>query len=193
MPHLWATALRRRPIIQQPPACAAFYSTIPTPPYSPTPSNPYVGVGTRPFPPATAAILREPVQPRDLVIQRDRGWLYLAEERYLDILDRAFGSGNWDLRPLSAPRRTPSGRTAFRSYALYADGRFVSEAVGDAAAAAGDGAPEAVEAGCKYAALVRCCKDLGVALELWDPPAVSRLRSEFFVRVPGRGWTRKPG
>jgi hypothetical protein len=30
----------------------------------------------------------------------------------------------------------------------------------------------------EYAALVRCCKDLGVAWELWDPKRVEVLRKK---------------
>jgi hypothetical protein len=40
-----------------------------------------------------------------------------------------------------------------------------------------DGIPTATE-GCKSNALMRCCKDLGVASELWDPRFIKRFMAE---------------
>ena len=47
-------------------------------------------------------------------------------------------------------------------------GRLVSVARGEQDYFSPDGIPTATE-GCKSNALLRCCKDLGVASELWDP------------------------
>ena len=46
--------------------------------------------------------------------------------------------------------------------------RLVSVARGEQDYFSPDGIPTAAE-GCKSNALTRCCKDLGVASELWDP------------------------
>lgn len=40
-----------------------------------------------------------------------------------------------------------------------------------------DGIPTATE-GCKSNALMRCCKDLGIASELWDPRFIKRFLLE---------------
>lgn len=40
-----------------------------------------------------------------------------------------------------------------------------------------DGIPTATE-GCKSNALMRCCKDLGIASELWDPRYVKKYMAE---------------
>ena len=40
-----------------------------------------------------------------------------------------------------------------------------------------DGIPTATE-GCKSNALMRCCKDLGVASELWDPRFIRKFLAE---------------
>ena len=40
-----------------------------------------------------------------------------------------------------------------------------------------EGIPTAVE-GCKSSALRRCCKDLGIASELWDPKYVRKFLSQ---------------
>lgn len=45
---------------------------------------------------------------------------------------------------------------------------FVSQAQGENTYFSADQLPSAVE-GCKSNALMRCCKDLGIASELWDP------------------------
>ncbi|KAI9339162.1 mitochondrial genome maintenance MGM101-domain-containing protein [Zopfochytrium polystomum] len=139
-------------------------------------------------------ILAQPVQPEDLEIEPDRGWLYLSEAKYLEILADAFGE-SWRLEPVTPPLQSPSGRVHYRSYALYVDGRFVSEAIGDVAAAvvetSGDGGAAEIERRCRYAAMVRCCKDLGVATELWDPAVVNKLRAQHFVRPIGKKWMKK--
>ena len=46
--------------------------------------------------------------------------------------------------------------------------RFVSQAQGENTYFSTDAIPAAVE-GCKSNALMRCCKDLGIASQLWDP------------------------
>ena len=57
-----------------------------------------------------------------------------------------------------------------REYALYCYGRFVSQAVGEHLMTGyydNSGYGTAVESA-RSNALMRCCKDLGVASELWD-------------------------
>jgi hypothetical protein len=46
--------------------------------------------------------------------------------------------------------------------------RFVAQARGECGYFSDDTIPTAAE-GCKSNALSRCCKDLGIASELWDP------------------------
>jgi hypothetical protein len=57
-----------------------------------------------------------------------------------------------------------------REYALFCLGRFVSQAVGEHTfyTKINLSYGKAVESA-KSNALMRCCKDLGVASELWDP------------------------
>ena len=55
--------------------------------------------------------------------------------------------------------------------------RLVSVARGEQEYFAPEGIPTAAE-GCKSNALMRCCKDLGVASELWDPRFVRRFHAE---------------
>jgi hypothetical protein len=44
------------------------------------------------------------------------------------------------------------------------------------------GVPTATEA-CKSNALMRCCKDLGVASELWDPRFIREFKKQYCVEV----------
>lgn len=63
----------------------------------------------------------------------------------------------------SFPRTLP-----FLTHILILGGRLVSIARGEQQYFDPDGIPTATE-GCKSNALMRCCKDLGIASELWDP------------------------
>lgn len=62
--------------------------------------------------------------------------------------------------------------------------RLVSVARGEQDYFSPEGIPTAIE-GCKSNALMRCCKDLGVASELWDPRYIRKFMAanarELFV------------
>lgn len=45
-----------------------------------------------------------------------------------------------------------------------------------------DGIPTATE-GCKSNALMRCCKDLGIASELWDPRFIRTFNKEMTKEI----------
>lgn len=65
-----------------------------------------------------------------------------------------------------------------------ADGtpRLVSIARGEQEYFDPSGVPTATEA-CKSNALMRCCKDLGIASELWDPSFIRDFKSKHCVEV----------
>lgn len=92
------------------------------------------------------------------------GLLYLPEIRYRRILNKAFGPGGWGLAPRGETYVT--SKTVSREYALVCHGRLVSVARGEQEFFGPDGVATATE-GCKSNALMRCCKDLGIASELW--------------------------
>ena len=56
--------------------------------------------------------------------------------------------------------------------------RLVSVARGEQAYFGPETIPTAAE-GCKSNALMRCCKDLGVASELWDPRYIRKFLKEY--------------
>jgi hypothetical protein len=60
--------------------------------------------------------------------------------------------------------------------------RLVSIARGEQQYFDPDGIPTATE-GCKSNALMRCCKDLGIASELWDPRFIRKFHSDFTKEI----------
>lgn len=77
--------------------------------------------------------------------------------------------------------------------------RFVAQARGECQYFSEDTIPTAAE-GCKSNALSRCCKDLGVASELWDPRYLRAFKREHCREVwvehvvtkkKRQVWTRK--
>lgn len=149
-------------------------------------SRSFSGLSQEAFTKEVAEILLAPLDPLDVEIKpgtrplpRDRvdqqplttvvadGIIYLPEIKYRRILNRAFGPGGWGLAPRSAS--TITARSVSREYALVCLGRLVSLARGEQDYFSGpEGIPTAAE-GCRSNALMRCCKDLGIASELWDP------------------------
>ncbi|BDD58099.1 hypothetical protein MAP00_003406 [Monascus purpureus] len=133
------------------------------------------GLSAEPFPKEAADILLAPTDPEEVEIKPD-GILYLPEIKYRRILNKAFGPGGWGLVPRSESIVTP--KTVTREYALVCNGRLVSVARGEQDYFSPDGIPTATE-GCRSNALVRCCKDLGIASELWDPRWIRKFKAEY--------------
>ncbi|KAI1118199.1 mitochondrial genome maintenance MGM101 [Nemania sp. NC0429] len=138
----------------------------------------YHGLGTSAFPPETAAILQAPIDPDDIEVKPD-GIIYLPEIKYRRILNTAFGPGGWGLAPRG--ELMVQDRLVTREYALVVHGRFVGQARGEQQYFNDDGVSTAAE-GCKSNALVRCCKDLGIASELWDPRFIRKFMKENAVQ-----------
>jgi len=150
------------------------------------------GLSAAPFPKEAADVLLAPTDPEEVEIKPD-GILYLPEIKYRRILNKAFGPGGWGLVPRSESIVTP--KTVTREYALVCNGRYtsmpyfllfrlmvangnrlVSVARGEQDYFSPDGIPTATE-GCRSNALVRCCKDLGIASELWDPRWIRKFKA----------------
>ncbi|KAL5343860.1 mitochondrial genome maintenance MGM101-domain-containing protein [Aspergillus crustosus] len=133
------------------------------------------GLSAEPFPKEAADVLLAETDPQDVEIKPD-GILYLPEIKYRRILNKAFGPGGWGLVPRSESIVTP--KTVTREYALVCNGRLVSVARGEQDYFSPDGIPTATE-GCRSNALVRCCKDLGIASELWDPRWIRKYKAQY--------------
>ncbi|KAK9470977.1 mitochondrial genome maintenance protein [Dipodascopsis tothii] len=137
----------------------------------------YNGLSSEPFSKEITGVLSEKLSPSDIEIKPD-GIIYLPEIKYRRILNQAFGPGGWGLVPRGATLIT--SKTVTREYALVAHGRLISIARGEQDYFAPTGIPTATE-GCKSNALMRCCKDLGVASELWDPSFIRTFKKDFCV------------
>lgn len=136
-------------------------------------SSSFSGLSVQPFSKEAADVLLAPLAKNDVEIKPD-GIIYLPEIKYRRILNRAFGPGGWGLAPRGETIVTDKAVT--REYALLALGRLVSIARGEQDYFSKDGIPTASE-GCKSNALMRCCKDLGVASELWDPRFIREFKA----------------
>ncbi|KAJ3311844.1 hypothetical protein HDV04_003584 [Boothiomyces sp. JEL0838] len=141
----------------------------------------YTGVSQEGFSPEILSILNAPIKEEDIEVTPD-GHLYLPGIKYRRILNQSFGPGGWALVPRGP--HTTINKTLSREYALYAHGRFIAQARGEQAYFSDEGIPTATE-GCKSNALTRCCKDLGIAFELWDPRFIRKFKSENVVMVQG--------
>ena len=165
-------------------------------------SRSFHGLSERAFPREACDALLAPLDADDIEIKPD-GLLYLPEIKYRRILNKAFGPGGWGLAPRS--ETFVSAGNVSREYALVVQGRLVSIARGEqeyfpakdisssssSASSDGsngggagggggknqDGIPTATE-GAKSNALMRCCKDLGIASELWDPGFIRKWKKE---------------
>ncbi|CAE6356029.1 unnamed protein product [Rhizoctonia solani] len=139
----------------------------------------YHGLSSQPFPKEAAEILMAPIDPLDVEVKPD-GLLYLPEIKYRRILNRAFGPGGWGLAPRSGINVSP--KVVSREYALVCLGRLVSIARGEQEYFDQEGIATATEAA-KSNALMRCCKDLGIASELWDPRFIREFKAKYCVEA----------
>lgn len=134
----------------------------------------FAGLSEKPFSKEISDVLLAPVSSQDIEIKPD-GILYLPEIKYRRILNRAFGPGGWGLAPRGKTTVTP--KSVSREYALVCHGRLVSVARGEQVYFDPSNIPTATE-GCKSNALMRCCKDLGIASELWDPRFIQAFKKQ---------------
>lgn len=142
-------------------------------------SESFHGLGVAPFSKEAQTVLAGKIPDADIEITPD-GLLYLPEIKYRRILNRAFGAGAWGMAPRSETlisKGKYAGGLLTREYGLVVHGRLVSVARGEQQFFAENGVPTATE-GCKSNALMRCCKDLGIASELWDPRFIKTFKKK---------------
>jgi len=150
-------------------------------------SKSYYGLSVEAFPREIAEILLAPIDHLDIEIKPD-GLLYLPEIKYRRILNKAFGPGAWGLAPRTETNVGP--KIVSREYALVCQGRLVGIARGENEYFDPSGIPTAAE-GCKSNALMRCCKDLGIASELWDPRFIREFKAKQCIEVFAENQTTK--
>lgn len=142
----------------------------------------FLAITAQPVKPEQAQILLEKIKPEDLDIL-PTGEIYLTQIRYRDRLNRAFGPGGWAMRPLSQPY--VKDELAMQEWALYANGQFMAYAVGGAEYRESNNRmnwSDVLET-VKSNALMRLCKDLGIAAECWDRRYTTAFKNEYCVKV----------
>ncbi|KAF9265687.1 mitochondrial genome maintenance MGM101 [Marasmius fiardii PR-910] len=142
-------------------------------------SRSYSGLSEQPFSKEATDVLLAPIDPNDVEMKPD-GLIYLPEIKYRRILNRAFGPGGWGLAPRT--ETNVGTKVVSREYALVCLGRLVAIARGEQEYFDPSGIATATEA-CKSNALMRCCKDLGIASELWDPRFIREFKEKYCVEV----------
>lgn len=148
-------------------------------------SEDFSGASTVPFSREITQVLMSPVVENDVEIKPD-GLIYVPEIKYRRILNHAFGPGGWALVPrgesLQFQNEKDNSQLIVREYALFCLGRFVSQTVGEHTFYSSNNMVygKAMEAA-KSNALMRCCKDLGVASELWDPQFIIEWKEKYAV------------
>ncbi|KAL7418462.1 hypothetical protein Q5752_006920 [Cryptotrichosporon argae] len=150
-------------------------------------STSFRGLSERPFDKDVAESLLRPLDPEDIEIKPD-GLLYLPEIKYRRTLNAAFGPGGWGMAPRGETHVGP--RIVSREWALVCLGRLIGVARGEQEFFDPSGIPTATEA-CKSNALMRCCKDLGIASELWDPRFIRQFKEKYCVEAMVEHVTQK--
>lgn len=172
-------------------ALAAVPETAPAAQQMPQFFRGFEGAAVEPFPDAARKVLAEPPDPRDVEIKPD-GIVFLPGVAYRRILTRAFGAGGWSILPRS-PARVMDNIVVYHG-ALVCLGRFVAEAVGECFYRANN--PNMSYASCvegaKTDALSRCCKDLGIATDLWDANWREEWKAKYATSYQGKDRDGKP-
>ncbi|KAL2119904.1 hypothetical protein VTJ04DRAFT_6865 [Mycothermus thermophilus] len=176
----FAAALSNSSNVANQPSAASAFNPAPAGPAGAIDwSSSFHGLSTTPFSPETAAQLMQPIDPLDIEIKPD-GIIYLPEIKYRRILNKAFGPGGWGLAPRG--ELVVGEKVVTREYALVVHGRFIAQARGECQYFSEETIPTAGE-GCKSNALLRCCKDLGIASELWDPRFIREFKKQHCQEV----------
>jgi len=140
----------------------------------------FEGISVAPFPPKVVDKLLSPIEPGIIEIKPD-GHLYLPEIFYRRILNSTFGPGGWALMPRGEP--VLKDKTYVREWALFCYGRFVAQAGGEQEQLNENFGPSTAMEAIKSQALMRCCKDIGVASELWDHTFINEWRNQHAIKV----------
>jgi len=151
------------------------------------------GIAQQPFDKKTAQTLEAKI-PDDVIEIRPDGMIYLPQIEYRRILNKAFGVGAWALRRLAVQVKD---QTVIFDGELWANGRYISGAMGEQDYIESNKnmswatAVESAKSDC----LTRCCKDIGIAIDLWNPRYVKKWKEEFALQVwceSQKGGQKKP-
>jgi hypothetical protein len=145
-------------------------------------SEQFPGVATKALDVKVSNKLQDRLNEADIEIRPD-GLIYLPEIKYRRILNSAIGAGAWALVPRQGTAICKGGHYS-REWALFIDGRYISQARGDSQYMV-TSYPDygMLDESARSNALMRCCKDLGVGSELWDGNFVSSWKEKHAAEV----------
>jgi hypothetical protein len=145
------------------------------------PAGAYAGAATLEINRDQERILDEPVPDNEIDIRPD-GLIYVSHEYVRRQLNRAFGRLQWALVPGSP--LVADGNEIYQRWVLLIQGTYVSEALGSKKYFAnGNQSRDDVAEGIKSDCLKRCCKDLGIALEVWNKRRQESWRRQYATQV----------
>jgi len=142
----------------------------------------FQGISESPFEPKIAKILTASIPENIIEIRPDDGMIYLPQTEYRRILNNAFGVGGWAIRPLEIKKVDD---VVVYSGELWAHGRYIASAMGEQRYIESNKKMSwatAVE-GAKSDCITRCCKDIGIAIDLWSPQFSKKWVTEHAVKV----------
>lgn len=189
-----------------PPPTAADQAVVPvTPEFSPpvarsgplsTPEVPRVspehvfdGLSLHSLTASQQALLMAAVTP-ELLDVKPTGEVFLSQVHYRRILNTAFGPGAWGAMPIEQVIKQDN--SLIQKFALYVNGKCVAVTFGEQKYYPNGRMTWATTwESAKSNAVMRACKDLGVASECWDRRFTAHFLREHCVRVVVR--TKKQG
>lgn len=128
-------------------------------------------------------ILSEPFEIGEIRIRPD-GVVYVPHPAYTRKLNKAFGRTGWQMVPASKPRS--GDQTVVMPYKLYVHGKPIAFAFGEqeffGEKNKGQSYGDAIES-TMASGLRRCCKRIGIGLELWDHEFGEAFKAEHCVCV----------
>lgn len=138
-------------------------------------------IGGSMFSPEALKILGEPVDPEAVQIRPD-GIIFLPEMEYRNRLHRAFNPGGWGLKYID--HWNDDGNVYYKGQ-LYVNNTYIGESLGEAKYIESNKRMTLATSleGAKSNCLMRCCKDLGIANELWLPRFIKQFKALYCVEV----------
>ena len=145
--------------------------------------NPYQDIAKAPFAEEAQKVLGTNIDENDVEIKPD-GIIYLPGVKYRNVLHKAFGRGAWALLPKNT-YIDQEANMVFYHGSLFVNSQFVSESIGEQQYHKNNPNMSYATAleGAKTDCLTRCCKDLGIANELWAPQFIRRWKTKYAIEI----------
>ena len=150
---------------------------------APKPNDTFVGLSKEPLSEDILTKLMTPAPTADIRIKRD-GSLYVVSSFYPDLLNRTFGVGGWSIIPISEPtffQNHDGCKIISREFGLYFLGRFMAMGIAEGPLYQYVGYKSGLSYAFDFAkreALAFCCKELGIAKNIYEEEFVNKWRDE---------------